>query len=91
MSNIEIGQIFVDFSLNHLFFRLSNLKITNFVRFFQLFLRHFCPFFQFISHGGAILEPRQPRYFQPIDFREAAFVLEQFESSMFRFPSFFVK
>ena len=33
--------------------------------------------FQFVSHGGAILEPRQPRYFQPVDFREAAFVLEQ--------------
>ena len=34
--------------------------------------------FQLVSHGGAILEPRQPRYFQTVDFREVAFVLEQF-------------
>ena len=41
---IEISQIVVDFTLNHQFFRLSNIKIANFVRFSNYFYNIFARF-----------------------------------------------
>jgi|GEM_PF-5775468 len=54
MLGIEISQIVVDFTLNHQYFRFSNLKITNFVHFSNYFSNAFVRFSNFYKPSSFI-------------------------------------